>query len=129
MREFPRELRADFQQYYNLDSGGIGAGLSVRHAADLAEMLPRESRCARAMDPDAEWSDEAVFLVALEYRMQQLLYALAGGKDKNGRKLPEPRPLVEFRGAAGGEAAGGGMDVDEMRDFLARPRAEVEHGD
>lgn len=40
----PDELRADFQQTYNLNLDDMGDGYSVAHAAALAEMLPAATR-------------------------------------------------------------------------------------
>ena len=121
MRDFPCELRADFQQFYSLDTDEIGRSVRVRRAADLAAMLPRESRCVLAKSPDAAWSSEAVVTAMAEYRLQQIIYSLSGGKAKDGSKLPEPL----FRPTAA--KADGGMTVDEMREFLSRPRT-VDNG-
>ena len=123
MRDRPCELRADFQQYYNLDTDGIGDSIRCMRAADLAAMLPRESRCMRALYPDAVWSNEAVVAAMADFRLQQILYSLSGGKAKDGSSLPKPEPL--FKPTASKEDEG--MTVDEMREFLSRPRT-VDNG-
>lgn len=124
MRDHPCELRADFQQYYNLDSDGIGGRIRCLRAADLAAMLPQGSRCALAMSPQAAWSNEAVVMAMVDFRLQQILYSLAGGKAKDGSKLPKPDCLYK---PGTNEREADGMTVDEMREFLSRPRT-VENG-
>lgn len=125
MRDRPCELRADFQQYYNLDTDGIGGEIRVLRAADLAAMLPQESRCMRALDPDAIWDTASVVVAMADYRLQQILYSLSGGKAKDGSKLPKPAPLFKLH--AKHQASDDGMTVEEMREFLSRPRT-VENG-
>lgn len=118
VREHPCELRADFQQYYNLNVDGMGRSYSVRHAADLAAMLPREARCVLAEDSRAAWSNEAIMLAIIDYRLQQIVYSLAGGKAKDGSKLPKPEILYKSDTGRRDD----GMTVDEMREFLSKPR-------
>lgn len=117
-RDFPRELRADFQQFYNLDVDEVGTSIRPLRAADLAMMLPRESRCAVALSPDAGWSHESVVLSLVEFRLHQIVNMLAGGKAKDGSKLPEPEPLYKPQRPE----RDSGMEIDEMREFLSRPR-------
>ena len=119
MRDNPRELRADFQQYYNLDTDDIGFGIRCTRAGDLAAMLPRDSRCSLASNPVAAWSNEAVVMAMVEYRLQQIVYSLSGGKAKDGSRLPKPECLYKPDGNAPAED---GMTVDEVREFLKRPR-------
>lgn len=85
----PDELRADFQQYYGLDLDGMGADYTHEHAACLAVQLPRESRTARAMAPEAEWGWAEALLAAIEYNTRWLVWAQSKDAQK-GRNRPEP---------------------------------------
>lgn len=103
----------------------MGESFPVLHAADLAAMLPRESRCSIAQNPDAGWSSEAVLLSIIEYRLHQIVYSLAGGKDKHGNKMPYPEPIYKPKSD---KPKNEGLDIDELKELLARPRT-VDNGD
>lgn len=55
----PDELRADFQQTYNLNLDDMGDQYTVAHAASLAQMLPNHTRVRnRFAELVKEWEAE-----------------------------------------------------------------------
>lgn len=87
-REHPDALRADFQQFYQLNLDGMGADFSPSHAAALVAQLPRESRVMRRYDADLEWDDATYFLARIEYDLRVLIWQKT--KDaQRGRNKPE----------------------------------------
>lgn len=59
----------------------------IEKASILLSQLPRESRIARVLDRDLEWSIEAMVLRQIEYDIRCLIYSLGDGKDS------EPSPM------------------------------------
>lgn len=64
------QLRADFQQYYNLDIDALGDGLAFVRAADLCAQLPGESRVMRLFCPEREWDVRLWFLSSIDYSLR-----------------------------------------------------------
>lgn len=96
--EHPSELRADFQQYYGLNIDGMGVDYSVSHAADLAAMLPHDSRSFVAERPDLEWTNTEWLLWSIEYSLRVLRWQPTkdGQADRN-RPKPLPTPADRAR--------------------------------
>lgn len=86
---YPDELRADFQQTYGLNIDGMGEDYSFAHAAVLMSQLPSDSRLARKLDPDSEWSQDTFFLAAIEYDLRVLAWQNTKDAQK-GRGAPKP---------------------------------------
>jgi hypothetical protein len=89
LREYPLELRADFQQFYQLNIDDMGEAYTARHAADLALMLPPESRLLRIINPENAWNLRDHMLSSIEYSLRWLVWAQTKDGQKN-RKRPHP---------------------------------------
>ncbi|MCL2746128.1 MAG: DUF5361 domain-containing protein [Coriobacteriia bacterium] len=83
------ELRADFQQYYTLNLDKMGKEYRIAHAADLAVMLPQESRVMRRIDPSNAWGWQEHLLADLVNRVRWLQWAKTPDGAKN-RNHPTP---------------------------------------
>ena len=121
MRGHRLELRADFQQYYGLDLYGITA----RHAADLAVMLPRGSRTMRAVNPSNEWSTTEHLLSLIEF----WLHVLVWRETKDAKyKRNVPQQITPQKPKKKQQEAEFTAPVEEYAALLARPRKEVRSG-
>ena len=114
-------MRADFQQCYGIDLNGITA----RRAADLAVMLPSDSRVMRAICPEAGWSTTDYLLSAIEYWLHVLVWRET--KDAKAKRN-EPVQITPVKNIVKKEKAEFLADVDEYAALLARPRKEVPNG-
>lgn len=86
-------LRADFQQYYNLNLDYLGREYGINHAASLALELPDTSRIKKKLKPEIEWTKEDVLLSGIEYWTHLLVWS----KTKDGsRGLNKPKPINPF---------------------------------
>jgi len=83
------ELRADFQQYYTLNLDKLGVEYRIMHAADLAVMLPQDSRVMRQIDPANAWGWQEHLLADLVNRVRWLQWAKTPDGVKN-RNHPTP---------------------------------------
>jgi len=117
MRVYPGELRADFQQYYNLNIDGMGRDYTVFHAAELSAYLPQDSRCFKAIHPINEWTLEKQLLALIEYRLHWWCWAHTedGQNKRNYPKCLIPNSEQE-RKATSSDAVQ--MPVDEMMHFI-----------
>lgn len=83
------ELRADFQRVYGLNIDDMGEGYSVKHAADLAAMLPKDSLVFKAENPAFEWSETQYMLRSIEFSLRILIWQ--NSKDgQKGKNKPKP---------------------------------------
>lgn len=94
--KYPDELRADFQQVYGLNLGGMGEEYSISHAATLVAQLPETSRVARMLNPDNEWTDAVYLLNAIEYDLRVLIWQKTKDGEK-GRNKPKPNETPHER--------------------------------
>jgi len=94
----------------NIDN--LGKTYSVAHAADLAEMLPYESRTNRAMHPSNVWGWQ-------EWLLRDIANSLRGFAGKNAKFIEIPWEKVKTDYA---------LDIDEYQRKLKMPRKEVPHG-
>ena len=85
LRRFKVELRADFQQYYTLNLDKLGIDYRISHAADLAVMLPQDSRVMRQVDPANAWGWQEHLLADIVNRVRWLQWAKTpdGAKNRN----------------------------------------------
>lgn len=81
---------ADFQQFYGVPLPLGGDIPDLPRFAALWSELPRESRTARRMNPDAAWDDATAFLRLIEYHLRALIAAQARAC---GSDVPEQAPL------------------------------------
>lgn len=116
MQKYPDELRADFQQFYTLDTDEFGRSVTWRRAASLAVMLPQGCRVFSAIDPEAEWTTQHWLLSRIEHGISLLLWAKTkdGQKGVNVPKMLSPNPArPRFDKADQAEvAAAFGLSVD-----------------
>lgn len=118
---YPDELEADMQEFFGLDIGAIGNGLSVRHAAVCASQLPRRSRVMSKIDPACAWGESEHLAANAVDLLGMVLYAVTGAGVRNYKPLLRP-----------GECVSGDicpMDTDDLDSFLSRPRKAESSGD
>lgn len=89
LKRYRSELRADFQQYYALNLDYLGIDYGIVHAADLAVMLPPESRVMRSIDPANAWGWKEHLLADIANRLRWLQWAKTtdGAKNRNRPEL------------------------------------------
>lgn len=94
MDKYPDELRADFQEYYGLDTDEIGASISRDRAAALAVQLPLGSRCLGAENPNARWTVHEWLLARIEHDLALLVWSKTkdAEKGRNAPKMLTPEP-------------------------------------
>lgn len=81
---------ADFAQFYGIVLDISSDPDNVLTLASLWLQLPRESRCVRVGNPDAEWDDADQFL----WKMEHLLRVLVWQQTKDGSKgRNQPKPM------------------------------------
>jgi len=115
------ELRADFQQYYTLNIDKMGSEYSIMHVADLAAMLPQESRVMRRIDPANAWGWQEHLLADLVNRVRWLQWAKTtdGAKNRN-----HPKPIEPPRRAVRKEPQNPAYKAVEYARRLAMPRRQ-----
>ena len=91
LAERPDALRADFQQYYNLNIDGMGREYRVLHAAALVAQLPTNARVNVAATDMAAWDEQAYLLVDIDNNLRALIWMLGG---KRGKPPLVERPLI-----------------------------------
>lgn len=87
-------MRADFQEFYGLDTDEIGSGIRLERAASLAVQLPKGCRVFSAMDPELSWTDKEWLLARCEHLLSLLLWIKTedGQKNRNMPKMLTPAP-------------------------------------
>jgi len=123
-REYNSKLRADFQQYYQLNLDDMGVSYTVLHAADLAAHLPIGSRCMCALEPALEWNRQEQLLAETVNMLRLLVWAQSrdGQKGRRRPKMVEPPKPRSQREAATKEA---GMSAGEYKNQLIKTRRKV----
>lgn len=122
-RLYPACLRADFQQYYNLNIDRLGRDFSAVHAADLAVMLPSDSRTYIAIDPDNAWTLEAQLAAAIVNAARDLVWLEA---DAKRRLCNRPKPIGPKPPPANPDVDA--IDADEYLEVLDRLRGGSDRG-
>jgi len=122
-RKYPSRLRADFQQFYQLNLDDMSVKYTVLHAADLAANLPATSRCMCALEPALEWSRQDHLLAETVNMLRILVWAQSkdGQKGRNRPKMIEP-PTSRSRADMHKEEQ---LSADEYRAQLVRARKEM----
>lgn len=121
------ELRADFQEHYGLNLDLMGKGYTIRHAADLAVMLPSRSRTFVAIDPSNAWGLQERVLARIEYwcHVAAWMQTRDGQKGRNA-----PKPLFDAAAHADQRRKDAvALDVADYAKVLSKPRKEAAHGD
>lgn len=80
---------ADFRQFYGIDLPLEPEDADCRRWALLWEALPRESRTARRMDPDLEWSAGEHMLSLACYYLSLLAWRQCTKDGQKGRNAPK----------------------------------------
>ena len=91
MLDLRGELRADFQQFYGLDSEELLNAGDFERLATLVKHLPNEARVVRAIDPRAEWDTSAYLLALIADHLAFSRYEQAGCKGKKPKQLERPK--------------------------------------
>ncbi|WP_270207996.1 hypothetical protein [Eggerthella lenta] len=123
-RLYPAELRADFQQYYGLNIDRMGREYSALHAADLAVMLPSNSRTYLAIDPENAWTLEAQLSAAVVNAARDLVWLEADAKRRMSNR---PKPIGPRPAPSSPDAEA--IDADGYLEALERLREEAARGD
>lgn len=121
-RLYPAEIRADFQQYYGLNIDRVGRDYSTVHAADLAVMLPSNSRVYLAINPDNAWTLEAQLAAAMANAARDLVWLEA---DTKRRRSNRPKPIGPKQ-PTNTEAEA--INADEYLETLEKLRKEAARG-
>ena len=108
VRDRKAELRADFQQFYGLNIDAMGRGYTIRHAADLAAMLPSASRTFVSIDPENAWTLQDRILARIEYwcHVSAWMQTKDGGEheesvsSRSSDRCQKWRPTPQRRGVA-----------------------------
>lgn len=74
----------------------MGIDYSRRHAASLMEHLPSDSRMARALNPESEWSTTDYLLWRIEHTLSVIAWQSTEDGAK-GRRPPKPLPTPADR--------------------------------
>lgn len=117
-------MRADFQQYYNLNIERMGRDFSTLHAADLLVELPQESRIHALYLDDGIWTLDRTLAAMAVNALNVLVWQRSkdGQKNKNRPKLVGPFGASE----GGGEKLdASAMSIEELDYYLSLPRREV----
>lgn len=118
-RDYPDQLEADFQQFYNLDI----ATVPKDRAARLLFQLPAESRVFRAIRPELNWTWNEALLNKANYLLETILWTKTKDAEK---KTPHYKPVPyvpEFMKLNSKEAKEyEAFDLDELKSILTKPR-------
>ena len=126
VRDRKAELRADFQQFYGLNIDAMGRGYTIRHAADLAAMLPSASRTFVSIDPENAWTLQDRILA----RIESWCHVSAWMQTKDGMKnRNRPVPLIEAKNGGRRRSDAVSLDISDYERILSKPRKEVGNGD
>lgn len=120
-RDYPFQLRADFQETYNLNLDRMGVDYSYSHAAILVGQLPRSSRVISAICPDAEWDQATWFLSSIEHGIRVLIWQNTRDGSR-GVNAPQPVKAPSDRKREASRM----KDFD--KDFVMRILGEVDNG-
>lgn len=116
------ELEADFQQYYNLDISQVPR----QRAARLLFQLPQNCRTFCKIEPANQWGWNEILLNKATYALDILAWQnTQDATKKPPRNVPKPFMPDFMRNVDKTRAINKDtvlMDVDEMREFLSRPR-------
>lgn len=85
---------ADFAQFYGLFLRPNEEPGDLLTYSVLWEQLPRESRCVRKQNPDAEWTDAEYLLHSIEHSLRVLIWQ----KTKDGQKKRNEPKFVQTPG-------------------------------
>lgn len=118
-REYPDELEADFQQYYNLD---ISETPKAR-AARLLFQLPRECRVYRKIKPDNNWGWSEMLLNKANYLLELILWSRTEDATKKHPQF-KPTPFVPpfSEKSEKKKKEYDARSLDEIKDILTKPR-------
>jgi hypothetical protein len=94
----------------------------VRRLVTLIEGLPKTSRLARSLVPEAEWSEEAHLLALLGERfdagLRQLYELIGAANTPKGRAAPKPWKQLEIP-RPGSQRVDEGLSIESVRAAFA----------
>ena len=118
-RAYPDELRADFQQYYQLNIDGMGNDFSLFHASILVAQLPSESRCLVKAEPALRWGQQDHLLAEIANNLRLLVWAQTKDATK-GKNRPK---MIELPAAgAQSQSKQNALTAKDYKRILSRPR-------
>ncbi len=122
--EYPDELEADFQQYYQIDLSrvlsGDDASYTSKHIACLATQLPHNSRTHIANNPDLLWTMDTMIEADIANSLRIILASLQKGKRKPDFILPPSMQKKQTQNKIGAKV----MTKDELDRLLNMKRGE-----
>lgn len=105
--KYPNELRADLQRIYGINLDDVGKSVSVKHTAACVRCLPLGSLVLEKQDP--------------RYKFTETEWLLLGILNSLRKEPLDPFTTKEESGHIA-------LSIEELDEFLTRPRKEVEHG-
>ena len=119
------ELRADLQQFYNIDlDHAMDGAHSASHCAALVAPLPAGARLRVSEDADERWTLDASMLAAILNSLNSLIYMFGAKKGDKRPPLVGPSWMTSRSGERKVDAMV--MTIDQLKAELAKPRRAVE---
>lgn len=120
--EHPDALTAELLRY-GLHLTGPYRNCTIDEAYAIAVSVQPGSPLAAALDPAAAWPTSSYLLSSIEYSLRWLCWAETedGSKGRN-----RPAPLATPATSQERRAERPGMSKDELAEYLARPRVELQ---
>lgn len=119
-------VRADFQQFYNLNIERMGRDFSTLHAADLLVELPQESRIHALYLDNGAWTLDRTLAAMAVNALNVLVWQRTKDGQKNRNRPTMVGPFKDVRGDR--NLGGAAMTIGELDAVLALPRMEVANG-
>jgi len=116
------ELRADFRQFYQVSADEIGRTLSVEEAADLAAMLPPQSRCMVVLNMQNTWGTDEYLLAYIANTLAYFFWSTTED-GAHGRKKPH---TIYPPGMAPKKKKIKSMTIEACDAFLKRKRVKTD---
>jgi len=118
-RDYPDQLEADFQQFYNLDIAEVPRA----RAARLLAQLPSESRVFRTMRPELNWGWQETLLNKMWYDLELLVWSKtedATKKHPRYKPMPYVPDFLKLNAKESREYEA--HDLDDIKSILTKPR-------
>lgn len=116
-------LRADLQQFYNIDlDHAMDGGHSVAHVAALVSQLPQGARLVSAYRKDSEWTLTAILQAVLINKFSMFVWGMADKKKRGPKpKLIGPSWMVQPQMQSLPAQA---MPINQLMSELQKPRKQ-----
>lgn len=125
LKEHEGAVRADFQEFYNLNIEHMGRDYSTIHAAELLVELPEQSRVRAIYAENGPWTLDRTLAAMTVNALNVLVWQ----KTKDGqRNRNKPKMVGPFEDVGKKSIDANPMTIDELNAVLALPRREVANG-